>query len=64
MDSILGQTFTDFELILVNDGGNEAETTICEEYVEKDSRIITGIKTIKVSVPPGTSVWILPEANG
>lgn len=40
LDSILGQTFTDLELILVNDGGNEAETLICEEYAQKDSRIV------------------------
>ena len=40
LDSILGQTYTDFELILVNDGGNKAESLICEEYAKKDSRIV------------------------
>ncbi len=39
LDSILGQTFRDFELILVNDGGNEEETGICEEYAARDPRI-------------------------
>ena len=40
LDSILGQTFGDFELILVNDGGNAQETAICEEYARKDPRIV------------------------
>ena len=31
LDSILSQTFRDFELILINDGGSEEETRICEE---------------------------------
>lgn len=40
LDSILGQSFDDFELILVNDGGNECETALCEEYAGKDARIV------------------------
>ncbi len=40
LDSILRQTFPNFELILVNDGGNEEESAICREYAEKDSRIV------------------------
>ena len=40
VDSILNQSFEDFEIILVNDGGNEAETAICEEYTRADSRIV------------------------
>ena len=40
LDSILGQTFREFELLLVNDGGNEAETAICEEYARRDGRIV------------------------
>lgn len=40
VDSILGQSFEDFELILVNDGGNEAETAMCEEYAQTDNRIV------------------------
>lgn len=40
LDSLLRQTFTDFELILINDGGSEEEAAICREYAEKDSRIV------------------------
>lgn len=40
VDSILGQTFTDFELILVDDGSPDNCGTICDEYAAKDSRVI------------------------
>lgn len=39
VDSILDQTFTDFELILVDDGSPDNCGKICDEYAEKDSRI-------------------------
>lgn len=39
VDSILAQTFTDFELILVDDGSPDNCPTICDEYKQKDSRI-------------------------
>lgn len=40
IDSILTQTFTDFELILVNDGSTDNSGAICDEYAQKDNRII------------------------
>lgn len=39
VDSILGQTYTDFELILVDDGSPDNCPAICDEYAEKDSRV-------------------------
>lgn len=39
IDSILNQTFEDFELILVNDGSPDKCGEICEDYAKKDSRI-------------------------
>ncbi|MGM0874213.1 MAG: glycosyltransferase family 2 protein [Bacillota bacterium] len=39
LDSILAQTFTDFELILVNDGSTDNSGEICDLYAEKDTRI-------------------------
>lgn len=39
IDSILNQTFTDFELILVNDGSNDNSGNICEKYKAIDNRI-------------------------
>ena len=39
VDSILAQTFTDFELILVDDGSPDNCPAICDEYAKKDSRV-------------------------
>ncbi len=39
VDSILGQTYTDFELILVNDGSPDNCGKICDEYAKQDKRV-------------------------
>lgn len=39
LDSILNQTFTDFEIILVDDGSPDNCGSICDEYAKKDNRI-------------------------
>ena len=39
VDSILAQTFTDFELLLIDDGSPDKSGIICDEYAQKDSRV-------------------------
>lgn len=39
VDSILGQTYTDFEVILVDDGSPDSCPQICDEYAAKDARV-------------------------
>lgn len=39
IDSILAQTFTDFELLLIDDGSRDKSGEICDEYANKDCRV-------------------------
>lgn len=39
VDSLLSQTFTDFEIILVDDGSPDRSGELCDSYAKKDSRI-------------------------
>ncbi len=40
LDSILAQTYKDFEVILVDDGSRDCSLEICREYEKKDSRVV------------------------
>lgn len=39
IDSILSQTMTDFELLLIDDGSKDNSGRICDEYATKDARV-------------------------
>ena len=39
IESILGQTFMDFEFLIVDDGTPDRSGEICDEYAKRDSRI-------------------------
>ena len=66
IDSILAQTYPDFELILVDDGSKDNCGRICDEYAEKDVRIkvihkenggLTSARNAGLSVAKGD--WIM-----
>lgn len=40
IESILNQTFTDFEIIIVDDCSSDASWDICQKYAQQDNRII------------------------
>ncbi len=39
VDSILAQTYEDFELLLINDGSKDNSGNICDDYANKDKRV-------------------------
>ena len=45
IQSVLAQSYTDYELILVNDGSLDSSLTICRKYAAEDERIIIIEKT-------------------
>lgn len=39
LDSVLNQSFKDFEVLIINDGSKDNSRAICDEYAAKDTRI-------------------------
>ena len=39
VESLLAQTYSNLEIILVDDGATDGSGTICDDYAEKDSRV-------------------------
>lgn len=57
IDSILAQTFKDFELILIDDGSPDRSGEICDEYAGKDKRIkVIHKKNEGVSIARNTGI--------
>ena len=66
VDSILAQTFTDIEVLLVDDGSTDSSGAICDEYAEKDSRVRVfhkangGVSTARnLGLNEATGKWIM-----
>lgn len=79
VDSILGQEYKDFELILVDDGSTDHSPEICDEYAQKDARVhvfhkenegVSVARNLAIEVAEGTYLqfvdaddWITPDAT-
>lgn len=66
VDSILAQTFTDYELILVDDGSPDGCGAICDEYQRQDNRIqvihkenggLSSARNAGLDVAQGKYIW-------
>lgn len=77
VDSLLAQRYTDFELLLVDDGSTDHSGKICEEYAEKDLRIkvfhtcnrgVSMARNLGISIASGNYInfvdsddWVTPD---
>ncbi len=62
VESVINQTYKNIEIILVDDGSTDSSGDICEEYIEKDSRVT--VIHQKNSGPSKTRNTGLENANG
>lgn len=63
IDSIISQTFSDFELILVDDGSTDSSGKICDEYGKKDGRVKVIHKKTEVKVQHEMQELKIQQAN-
>lgn len=68
IDSILGQTLIDFELLLIDDGSPDQSGVICEEYAIKDRRIkvihkenggVSSARNTGLKIANGKYIWFI-----
>lgn len=53
INSILSQTYSNFELLLIDDGSTDNSLNICKALQEKDRRILTHPPKIRGYLAPG-----------
>ena len=79
IESILNQEYTDFELLLVNDGSTDASGSLCDGYAAKDARIrvihkknggVSAARNTALDLAQGTYLqfldsddWLTPDAT-
>jgi len=68
LDSVCGQTFSDMEILCVNDGSTDASPDILWQYAEKDKRIfvinqhnngVSAARNAALSLAGGRYVWFI-----
>lgn len=68
IDSVLAQTYTDFELLLINDGSTDNSAVICNQYANSDKRInvvhkknggVSSARNIGINISKGEYIWFI-----
>ena len=68
VDSILAQTFTDFEILLVDDGSPDKSGMICDEYATIDNRVrvvhkenggVSSARNVGLDLAIGEYIWFV-----
>ena len=63
LDSVIGQTLHDIEIICVNDGSTDGSLAVLEDYAGKDTRIRVISKRTGEPFLPEKQVLQLPQGN-
>ena len=79
IDSVLAQTFTDFELLVMDDGSKDGTAALCDAYAAKDARVrvvhkensgVSDTRNQAINLATGEYLqfldaddWITPEAT-
>jgi glycosyltransferase involved in cell wall biosynthesis len=63
LDSLLAQTYSDFELIISDNASTDATPDICQEYASRDSRIQYHRQTENVGAPENWN-FVARKARG
>tara|TARA_X000000950_G_scaffold288532_1_gene405787 strand:+ start:5429 stop:6277 length:849 start_codon:yes stop_codon:yes gene_type:complete len=64
LKNLLGQSFSDFEIVISDDGSSDRTKEICEEYLSKDSRIRYFRQSNNFGMPVKNFRYVFDKAEG
>lgn len=63
LKSVINQTFTDFEVLLIDDGSTDGSAKLCDDWAKQDERIRVEHKKMKGLPQPEIKEWSVPKEN-
>ncbi|MCK4045483.1 glycosyltransferase [Streptococcus suis] len=64
IQTVLAQTYSNWELLLINDGSTDSSGTICDDYAKGDERISAKHIKKKAKVYPKLAILVCPSQKG